>query len=280
VTSGRFVDVSGASAELLPGRPTWIEQGYAYLHGAAIGAEIEIRRLRHDRVDLFTRAVQPALWLLIFGTALSQIRGIPTGDVDYLTFITPGILAQSLMFIAIFHGLTIIWDRDQGILSKYLVLPVPRASFVAGKALGAAVRALSQTIVIFLLALVIGVDLRWTFGGIVASLLVVILSATFFATISIIAAIGLKSRERFMGFGHVITMPLFFASNAIYPISIMPDWLQVLASVNPLSYVVDLLRGYLVTGSLSAAWIDWTVLVVGLILVQLVAARTYHRVVV
>jgi ABC-2 type transport system permease protein len=279
MTSGNCVDARAALVEPLVRRPTLYDQVSAYIHGALVVAEIEIRKLRHDPTELVTRAVQPALWLVVFGQALSHIRAIPTGNIDYLTFMTPGILAQSLMFISIFFGLTIIWDRDQGILSKFLAMPVPRSSFVTGKALGAGVRALSQAFVIFILALLLGVKLHWTVLGVIGSLLTVVVGASFFATVSFLVAIGLKTRERFMGFGQVITMPLFFASNAIYPISIMPGWLQVISRINPLTYIVDLLRGYLVTGSTPGALLDWSLLLLALVIVQVIAGRTYHRVV-
>ena len=279
MTSGKSAGAPGALARPLVQRPSLLDQVSAYIHGSMVVAEIEIRKLRHDPTELFTRAVQPALWLVIFGQALSHIRAIPTGNIDYLTFMTPGILAQSLMFISIFYGLTIIWDRDQGILSKFLAMPVPRASFVTGKALGAGVRALSQAFVIFILALLLGVNLHWTVLGVIGSLLTVVVGASFFATLSFLIAIGLKTRERFMGFGQVLTMPLFFASNAIYPITIMPDWLQVISRINPLTYIVDLLRGYLVTGSVPGALLDWSLLLLALVIVQVIAGRTYHRVV-
>jgi ABC-2 type transport system permease protein len=279
MTSGKSAGAPGALARPLVQRPSLLDQVSAYVHGSMVVAEIEIRKLRHDPTELFTRAVQPALWLVIFGQALSHIRAIPTGNIDYLTFMTPGILAQSLMFISIFYGLTIIWDRDQGILSKFLAMPVPRASFVTGKALGAGVRALSQAFVIFILALLLGVKLHWTVLGVIGSLLTVVVGASFFATLSFLIAIGLKTRERFMGFGQVLTMPLFFASNAIYPISIMPGWLQVISRANPLTYIVDLLRGYLVTGSVSGVLLDWSLLLLSLVIVQVIAGRTYHRVV-
>jgi ABC-2 type transport system permease protein len=92
-------------------------------------------------------------------------------------------------------------------------------------------------------------------------------------------AITVKTRERFMGIGQVLTMPLFFASNAIYPLAIMPDWLRVVAQVNPLSYVVDLLRGYLVYGSVPNAALDWTVLLIAVVIVQTIASLTYQTIV-
>ncbi|MCL6522136.1 MAG: ABC transporter permease [Firmicutes bacterium] len=254
------------------------EEVAAYLHGALVVAETEVRKLRHDPTELLMRSVQPALWLVIFGKALSRVRAIPTGNVDYLTFMTPGILAQSVMFIAIFYGLNIIWDRDAGILQKFLVLPIPRSAFVTGKGFGAGVRAVSQAVVIFLLALLLGVRLRWSLAGLAGALLTVVLGAAFFSTLSMLIAIAVKTRERFMGIGQVITMPLFFASNAIYPIQIMPEWLRWVARVNPLSYMVDLLRGYLVAGRVPDAWTDWLVLLAAVVVSQFLAGRLYHKV--
>lgn len=259
--------------------PTTWEYIRDYVRCSLVIAELEARKLRHDPMELVTRAVQPTLWLVIFGEAFSSIRAIPTGGVSYLTFMTPGILAQSLMFISIFYGLNIIWERDAGILPKFLVMPIPRESFVTGKGLGGGIRALSQAVVIFILALLLGVQLSWSVGGIIGSLLTVVVGASFFSSLSMLIAIVVKTRERFMGVGQVITMPLFFASNAIYPISIMPPWLRVIATINPLSYVVDLLRGYLVNGQVPNAVTDWAVLIIAVVVAQVIAGRTYHTVV-
>jgi ABC-2 type transport system permease protein len=146
------------------------------------------------------------------------------------------------------NGINIIWERDTGILQKFLVMPVSRASFITGKGLGASVRALCQAVGIFVLALLLGIQFKWSVGGIIGSLLTVLVGASFFSILSMLIAITVKTRERFMNIAQVIIMPLFFASNAIYPLTTMPGWLRVVAQIYPLSYVVDLLRGYLVNG--------------------------------
>ncbi len=164
---------------------------------------LEARKLRHDPTDIFTRAVQPALWLLVFGEVLSRVRAIPTGGKPYLDFLAPGILAQSVLFIAIFSGIAIIWERDLGIV-----------------------------------------------------------------------------HERFMGIGQVLTMPLFFASNAIYPIVLMPVWLQFIARCNPLSYEVDALRDLMLVNGISAFGLgtDFVVLFVVTTVLVIIGARLYPRV--
>src|SRR6478736_8639951 len=73
---------------------------------------VELAKIRHDRTELYTRAIQPALWLVIFGETFSHIKAIPSGNVPYLDFMAPGVIAQSALFVAIFYGIQIIWERD------------------------------------------------------------------------------------------------------------------------------------------------------------------------
>lgn len=244
-------------------------------------AELEARKLRHDPTELFMRAVQPALWLLVFGQVFTQTRAIPTGNLRYIDFMAPGILAQSTLFIAIFSGITIIWERDLGIVHKFLASPTPRGALVLGKAVSAGVRALPQAGIIYILALLLGVRLNMNPLALAGTLITVVVGAALFATFSLIIACLVKTRERFMGIGQVMTMPLFFASNAIYPIAIMPPWLQVLARVNPLSYQVDALRA-LMLGEASSMGIglDLGVLVVAAAALVFIGSKLYPRVVV
>ena len=243
-------------------------------------AEMEVRKLRHDPTELLTRAVQPVLWLLIFGQVFSRVRAFNTDGVPYQAFMTPGILSQSVMFIAIFFGIQIIWERDMGILQKFLAMPIPRMALVLGKAFAAGVRALTQAIIVLGLAAAIGVPLRWWYlPDLLAAAGVAILGAMFFATLSMIIAALVKTRERFMGIGQVITMPLFFASNALYPLSVMPPWLQGIALANPLSYMVDFLRGALVTGQMSHGPLDVGVLIGACAVATVIANYLYPRVI-
>jgi ABC-2 type transport system permease protein len=244
-------------------------------------AELEARKLHHDFTELLTRAVQPALWLLIFGEVLAQIRAIPTGQISYLDFMTPGILAQSVLFIAIFYGIAVIWERDLGILHKMLASPAPRSALVLGKALSASERGLSQAVIIYGLAVLIGVHINWSIVSVLGVLFVVILGSALFSTFSLIIACLVRTRERFMGVGQLLTMPLFFASNAIYPISIMPGWLQTISRGNPLTYEVDALRSLMVIGGTSVYGIivDIAALMVSTAILVLIAARLYPRVI-
>ncbi|HUI89124.1 MAG TPA: ABC transporter permease [Anaerolineales bacterium] len=245
-------------------------------------AELEIRKLKHDPTELVTRAVQPALWLLVFGEVFTRIRAIPTGSESYIEFMTPGILAQSVLFVSIFYGIAIIWERDLGIVHKFLATPTPRGALVLGKALSAGVRSLAQALFIYILALLLSVKMNWNLLALLGMLVIVILGAAFFATFSLIIACLVKTRERFMGIGQVMTMPLFFASNAIYPISIMPAWLQVISRVNPLTYEVDALRGLMLAGGQMtySFGFDFLILVIATTVLVILGSILYPRVVV
>ncbi|GGN36789.1 transport permease protein [Streptomyces kronopolitis] len=220
---------------------------------------VELQKLRHDRTELYTRAVQPALWLLIFGETFTHIKAIPTGGIPYIDFLAPGIIAQSAMFIAIFYGIMIIWERDAGILTKLLVTPTPRSALIAGKSFAAGVKALIQAVVVIVIAALLGVAMTWNPLRLLAVAVAVVLGSAFFSCLSMTIAGIVLTRDRLMGIGQAITMPLFFASNALYPVAVMPGWLQAVSKVNPLSYQVDALRGLLL-GTHAHLALDFTVL--------------------
>jgi ABC-2 type transport system permease protein len=238
---------------------------------------MELRKLRHDPTELLTRAVQPALWLLVFGEVFTRVHAIPTGGLRYLDFLAPGVLAQSVLFISIFYGIAVIWERDLGLVHKLLVSPASRAALVLGKALSAGARALSQACIVYLLACGLGVKLNWHPLALLGVAFTVLLSAAVFSTFSLIVACIVKTRERFMGVGQILTMPLFFASNAMYPIAIMPDWLKAIAHVNPLTYEVDAMRALMIQGGVTSYGVgaDFGGLILALVVLTLISARLY-----
>ncbi|MEU5305085.1 ABC transporter permease [Streptomyces noursei] len=243
---------------LIPPRP---RTGWRVLPARVVAmCVVELQKLRHDRTELYTRAVQPALWLVVFGETFTRIKAIPTGGTPYIDYLAPGIIAQSAMFIAIFYGIMIIWERDAGILTKLLVTPTPRSALIAGKAFAAGLKALLQAVVVIGIAALLGVAMTWNPLRLLGVAVAVILGSAFFSCLSISIAGIVLTRDRLMGIGQAITMPLFFASNALYPVAVMPGWLQTVSRINPLSYQVDALRGLLL-GTPSHLALDFAVLV-------------------
>jgi ABC-2 type transport system permease protein len=254
---------------------------FAYARQTLAVAEADIRKLIHDPVELLTRMVQPILWLMIFGQVFSRVRAIPTGGISYLDFMTPGILAQSVLFGAIFYGISLIWERDLGIVHKFLVSPAARSSLVLGRAISSTVRSICQMILVYGLAIVIGIHLQFGFWRILGVTFAVILGSAVFSTFSLVVACILKSRERFMGIGQVLTMPLFFASNAIYPLSLMPQWLHVISKWNPLTYQVDALRHLMIVGGSASFGLgrDFLFLALALSVMVAIATRLYPKII-
>lgn len=238
--------------------------------------EIEIRKLSKDPWELVIRAVQPLLWLVVFGSAFAKIRVLP-GSTDYTTFLAPGILAQSVTFSSIFFGITLIWEKDQGLTQKYLASPLARSALVVGKLVSAGLRALVQGLVILVIAGLLGAKLTLDVAAIAGVLAFTLVGAALFAGLSLGIAALVRTRDRMMGMGQLITLPLFFASNALYPIGLMPVWLQAVAAGNPMSYLVDGFRSLLVPGHEGNLALDVLVLGAATLGMTLVATWLYPR---
>ncbi|TAL27610.1 MAG: multidrug ABC transporter permease [Alphaproteobacteria bacterium] len=241
----------------------------------------EVQKLRHDPFELATRAIQPLLWLLLFGQVMANVRGMTPGNFRYIDYLAAGILAQSVLFSAIFFGISAIWEKDLGILHRMLVSPAPRSTVVLGKAMAAGVRGVIQGIIVYVIATIAGADVSMNPLHILGVLLFIALGSALFSTLSLIIACIVKTRERFMGIGQVMTMPLFFASNAIYPIALMPGWLQNIAHFNPLTYQVDGLRALMISGGTTEYGFiaDYGILAGVFAVLVLIAERMYPKLV-
>src|SRR5579884_1175908 len=143
------------SVEVPPAPPIW----QLFASRLVTLCLVELRKVRHDRTELYTRAIQPTLWLLIYGETFTRLRAIPTGNIPYLNYLAPGIMAQSALFIAIFYGIQIIWERDAGVLTKLMATPTPRSALITGKAFASGVRSVIQGVVVLVIAALLGVSL-------------------------------------------------------------------------------------------------------------------------
>jgi ABC-2 type transport system permease protein len=253
-----------------------------FFYNAFTIAELEIRKIRHDQSQVWMRMIQPALWLIIYGQTMSKLNAMSSAippNLTYLQFMTPGILAQSALFVAIFFGINVVWERDLGLLNKLLSTPASRSSIILGKALSAGVRGILQSIAIFVLAFILRVQLIMNPLHILGVFVIVVLLGMCFSCVSMALASVFRTRERMMGIGQAITMPLFFASSAIYPLSIMPGWIQPIARINPLTYVVDALRGLLATGNLTQLPLDIAAITLATVVFLILASLGLKRMV-
>lgn len=248
---------------------------FLYLYHVWVIIELEVLKMAKDPVEVLSRSVQPVLWLLLFGGAFSRLKAVPEAGGDYQAFLTPGILAQAITFVSIFNGLAIIWEKDMGLLQKILTTPIERSALVLGKMLAATAKSLSQLVVVLLVTFLLGIHLQWGWDRALGLLIFVVLGSAFFSGFSMVIAALVKTRDRMMGIGQLVTMPLFFLSSALYPLAILPGWMQAAARANPMSYLVDGLRGLLLEPAYTQWALDGGVLLAFSLVIWALATREY-----
>jgi daunorubicin resistance ABC transporter membrane protein len=215
------------------------------LRAVRIVTHRELLRWVKDRRRLAAGLVQPLLWLFVLGTGLSRVVAVgPTtpgsGNVDFRTFLFPGVLATSVMFTAVFAGVSVVWDREFGFLREMLVAPIRRTSIMAGKCLGGAIVSTVQAVVILALAGLAGIPYS-------PVLMVQLLAVLFLASLAI-TAFGLLLGARVANIQSVMPViqtvitPMMFLSGALYPTSGLPAWLSVATKLNPVTYAVNPMR--------------------------------------
>jgi ABC-2 type transport system permease protein len=212
----------------------------ADIRAARIVCHRELLRWVKDRRRLLAGLVQPLLWLFVLGTGLSRVVSVGSRTVNFRTFLFPGVLATSVMFTAVFAGVSVVWDREFGFLREMLVAPIRRTSIMAGKCLGGAIVATAQALIILALA---------GFAGVPYSpvLMIELLGVLFLASMSI-TAFGLLIGARVANIQSVMPViqmvitPMMFLSGALYPTSGLPTWLAVATKVNPVTYAVAPMR--------------------------------------
>ena len=217
----------------------------------------DITRFWRERAQLYGSLARTVVWLFLLGTGLRGSIRVP-GDVSYLSFIFPGMLAMAIIFTSMQSAISVIFDREFGFLKEILVAPIPRTSVVLGKALAGGLIATIQGCIIFIFAPLVGVHLQlWTT---IACVGVMLLLGVGLTGVGLIIAARMTSFEGFGTVNNFIVLPLYFLSGAQFPIDRVPDWMKKVILVNPLAYGVDLMRGLLI-GVWSRNWaIDVAVL--------------------
>jgi ABC-2 type transport system permease protein len=200
----------------------------------------EMIRFTKDRLRIVTSLVQPFLFLFVLGTGLSSLASAGTHGVNLRTFVYPGVLCMSVMFIAIFSAASIVWDREFGFLREMMVAPVRRSSLVIGKCLGGATVAAFQGVILICLAGLVGVPYAPILILEIFGLqLLVAFSITSFG---VMMAARVKQMQSFMALTQMVIMPMYFLSGSLFPVSGLPQWLAILNRLDPLTYAVDPMR--------------------------------------
>jgi len=209
----------------------------------------EIKRYLRDRTRIVSSFVQPLLWLVVFGVGIGSSWGgaVPIPGLTYQQLIFPGIVGQTLLFTAMFMGISVIWDKEFGFMKEILVAPVSRMTIFLGKMVGDSTDALIQGIIVLFLGLALGIQIDIvTF---LACLPVMLLITFGLVSIGLTIASFMGSLESFGAIQSFINLPLFFLSGALFQVQSLPEWMQTISKANPLTYGVDALRTIILGGT-------------------------------
>jgi ABC-2 type transport system permease protein len=231
----------------------------------------QLKRYLRSRARIIGSLGQPLLFLLALGFGFGPTFA-KAGRGNYIQFLAPGIIAMGILFTAVFSGIEIIWDRQFGFLKETLVAPVSRLQIVLGRALGGATIAMIQGTVVFVICLLAGFRFQRALFLPVAVAFMFLIALLFTAIGTAIGSV-LEDMQGFQLIMNFLVMPLFFFSNALFPLQGLPKPLQVVIHLNPLTYGVDGIRGAFSNAFVFGLGTDFAVL--GTLTMVLLAIGSY-----
>lgn len=235
----------------------------------------DVKRFLRAKSRIIGILMMPIFFLLGLGLGLGSLIHLPGGG-NYLDFIVPGIIGMSLLFTSIFTGSAVLWDRQFGFLKEILVTPNSRTAVVIGRILGGATTALFQAFIVVVIAMLIGFSIHLSIFTPLAIVFMLLIAWTF---ISLGLALGSVISD-FQGFQLVtsfFTMPLFFLSDGIFPVSVLPSYVRIVTYANPLTYGIDGLRIALLGTGTFSVWTDLTALLISSIILTVIAAYAFTK---
>jgi ABC-2 type transport system permease protein len=234
-------------------------------HGLWALTNRDLKKWYQNPIVFIIGIIQPILWLALLGKAMNIGAIIPTGipgvsvsaimqktfgTADYFSFMAMGMVAFTTVFTTAFVGISVVFDRRLGFMNKVLSTPVSRSVIIISKVLSASIRSVFQAAIVTVIAYVLGLQLgaNFTVFSILGVFAIVFLIG--FGLSSMFTAITLRTTrmETPQAIFNLVTLPLMFASSAYFPINNMPDWLQAIANVNPISYTIDAVRRLMIFG--------------------------------
>ncbi len=218
----------------------------------------QLKRYLRSHSRIIGSLGQPLLFLLALGYGFGPIFQ-RAGQGNYLEFLAPGVIAMSILFTSIFSGIDLIWDRQFGFLKETLVAPVSRLNIMIGRTLGGATVATIQGIIVLLISLAAGFRPTNLILLPIAFVIMALIALLFTAMGTAIASL-LEDMAGFQMIMNFLIMPIFFLSGALFPLQGLPGTIILIASLNPLAYGVDGLRGALIGQVHFGFGIDFVVL--------------------
>ena len=231
----------------------------------------------HSGEELLGLFLQSVLWVVLFGVGMRGLISDVDG-ADYMSYILPGIVALSALSGAVGGGMILLDERLRGILKEYLAAPIPRLSILLGNAGSTATKAMFQAILMLIVGVLMGARLAPNPLGWLAALLLLALFAIGFSGLALAVATVSRSIMGYHGMIFLFNLPMLFASNALYPLRILPSWMQGIVLANPTTYLIDACR-VLAFGAEPSVPLTLSVAVIALfaVLGTWLALSMFHR---
>lgn len=225
-------------------------------------------------------AFHPFIWMVLFGPlfrSVSTIKGFRGGS--YYQFLAPGIAVMSALFGAGYSGFVTLGEIQNGLLDKFLATPVARSAIVVGPIINTALQTICQAAVIMIAALALGARPHGVFGVLLVFVTVGLLGSTV-AALSHSVALITKTQRMLVSIVNLVSMPLVFVSSMMMPRELMPPWMRVVATVNPVEWAVTACRGafsFRVDGDMLLLLVPLTAICVGALLFAWQCVVRYQR---
>ncbi len=233
----------------------------------------EILTFFREKPRIVSAAINPIFWLITFGAGLGSTVAI--AGINYQQFIFAGIIVQTVLFSSIFYGSYLVWDRRIDLLKAVLVTPLSRQSIFFGKVLSGVTFSLIQTAIILAFGVVIGIN--YTFASLGLVILTVAVAAAALTAVGLTIGSVMTSPEGFQLITTFVIFPLFFLSGALFPLENLPSYLSTLTAINPVTYVVDVLRGLLIGLQYYETWENVLVLAGFALAANLIGIQAFKR---
>lgn len=240
----------------------------------------EFKVFLREKSRIVASAINPILWLLVFGGGLGASVSIP--GVNYQVFIFPGILAQAVLFSSVFFGVYIVWDRKIDFLKEVLVAPISRTSIFIGKVIGGATDSLIQSVILLIIGWIFGITniIPGLHIGIVSffgALAILFITTVYLVSIGLIIGSQMESPEGFQLISGFLIFPLFFMSGALFPLDKLPKWLTPITLADPVTYSVDALRRVIIGTSHFPLALDLGVIIAFSALTILIGTYAFKK---
>jgi ABC-2 type transport system permease protein len=219
------------------------------LRESAILAGRSLKKLTRVRLLLFFALLQPLLFLILFSQVFARLDQLPGFGYDsYLQFLVPSMIALTALNSAFQSGIGMVTDIEDGMLDKFLIAPVRRSSILIGKVMSDAARMAIQALIIVAVSLLMGARFATGIAGVAMMVLLAVTFGVAWAGLSNIIALRTGNSELTMLIGILITFPVLFLSTSFMPSFLLPGWLDTVAALNPITYIVEAVRGLVNTG--------------------------------